>query len=80
VVRLSRTQSATSSSIDGLDVRSRGGARARVASATSRAIVLTPTIDYALAYDVIDPAQPSTLYRLEFRYPYRADDDPTPAQ
>ena len=37
------------------------------------------TIDYALAYDFIDPPVPSIAYRLEFRYPYRAGEDPLPS-
>ena len=35
-----------------------------------------PTIDYALAYDFVDPANPANAYRLEFRYPYRPGEDP----
>jgi hypothetical protein len=38
-----------------------------------------PTIDYALAYDFIDPAEPTTGYRLEFRYEYRPGQDPRPS-
>ena len=37
-----------------------------------------PTADYALAFDFIDPADPTVPYRLEFRYPYRADERPQP--
>lgn len=29
-----------------------------------------PTIDYALAYDFVEPADPTVPYRLEFRYPF----------
>ena len=29
------------------------------------------TIDYALAYDFVDPANPTIGYRLEFRYQYQ---------
>jgi hypothetical protein len=35
-----------------------------------------PPIDYALAYDFIDPADPATGHRLEFRYDYRPGEDP----
>ncbi|CQD24281.1 hypothetical protein BN1232_06140 [Mycobacterium lentiflavum] len=35
-----------------------------------------PTIDYALAYDFVDPDQPTNAYRLQFRYPYRPGEDP----
>lgn len=37
-----------------------------------------PSIDYALAFDFIDPELPTTPYRLEFRYPYKAGEDPSP--
>lgn len=35
-----------------------------------------PTIDYALAYDLVDPDKPANAYRLEFRYAYRPAEDP----
>jgi hypothetical protein len=35
-----------------------------------------PTCDYALAYDFIDPADPTVPYRLEFQFPYREAEDP----
>ena len=35
-----------------------------------------PTCDYALAFDFVDPADPTVPYRLEFRFPYRADEHP----
>jgi hypothetical protein len=35
-----------------------------------------PTCDYALAFDFVDPAVPTVPYRIEFRFPYRAGEDP----
>ena len=35
-----------------------------------------PTIDYALAYDFVEPADPTVPYRLEFRYPFTPGEDP----
>jgi len=35
-----------------------------------------PTIDYALAYNFVEPADPTVPYRLEFRYPFTPGEDP----
>jgi hypothetical protein len=35
-----------------------------------------PTIDYALAYDFVEPADPTVPYRLQCRYLYQPGEDP----
>ena len=37
-----------------------------------------PIIDYALAYDFVDPADTTIPYRLEFQHPHRDGEDPHP--